>query len=121
MKLLILGSILLLFTYDICTRYCERSQKRRSGLSDFFYLFGIILSFILIFIQNQYLSYSKNMMLGTLIIFCIYEWSIWFIVRNKLKIEYDKFIDIISFIMLMFILPFLSLTILVGYVLGHPF
>jgi len=121
MEILILGIIPLFFMYDICTRYCSKSKNVRSELSDFFYLFGILLSLVLAFIQNQYLSYSKNMMLGTMIVFCLYEWSIWFIIRDKLKIEYDEFIDIISLVMVMFILPLLTLTIPVGYVLGHPF
>ena len=61
------------------------------------------------------------MMLGSLVIINLYEWIIWFVMRDKLKHDYDKFIDIVSFIMVMFILPFMLLGILVGFVLGHPF
>jgi len=61
------------------------------------------------------------MMLGSLLVINVYEWIIWFVMRDKLKYDYDKFIDIISFIMVMFILPFMLLGILVGFVLGHPF
>jgi hypothetical protein len=119
-SLLIIGGISLLFIYDFCRRFCIMSSTR-SKLSDFFYFYGIFLSLIFLFIHAQYLSYSKNMMLGSLSIINLYEWIIWFVIRDKLKYNYDKFIDIISFIMVMFILPFLVLVILVGFVLGHPF